>query len=423
MSKQRIETSKTPHIHLECHGDLQIRSWADSAVLLNGSDVQVTPSDKSEEKSLVDNLIIQSNDLAITVPTAATIVLAAVHGDAVAKNIVGGLSVIEAHGDVSLNNLEDVDIGTVHGDLSGRYLSGAFTIKEVMGDTSLRTVGEVTINTINGDCAIKNTEGIVQVDNVMGDLSLRNVGGDINLGQVHRDLNLRNLGGIVKVSSVNGDVRLTGGLTPGKHNIQAEGDIVLRWPENAPLNLEATAPKIRNRLNLADLVQEEGHLTGRIGDGETFLILEAKGRIILKDVQPTKEWDDFDGTEFDFDFSGLGEMINTEISSRMKDFSIRLEDNFGPEFAARMEEQAMKAAAKAEQAAAKAVQQVEKTAKQMRWQSDHSMWKPATPSTPGKSKDKEPQATEEEQLKILKMVEKGIISPDEASTLLEAIEG
>jgi hypothetical protein len=221
------------------------------------------------------------------------------------------------------------------------------------------------------------------------------------------------------VTKVKGDIRLTGGLAPGKHHLIADGDIVLRWPENAPLHLEATASKIRNRLNLSDVVEEEGHLTGRIGEGETFLILEAKGRIILKDVQPSKEWDDFDGTEFDFDFSGIGQKISTEIATRMHDFSSMMEDNFGPEFSARMEQQALNAAAKAEKAAAKAVEQVEKTAKQMRWQSDHSMWKPAAPTPPAK----EQQATAEEQLKILKMVEKGTISPDEAAALLEAIEG
>ncbi len=79
----------------------------------------------------------------------------------------------------------------------------------------------------------------------------------------------------------------------------------------------------------------------------------------------------------------------------------------------------MKTAAKAEKAAAEAMRQVEKTARQVRWQSDHSMWKPTTTATP----KKERQATEAEQLKILKMVEKGVISPEEASTLLEAIEG
>jgi hypothetical protein len=418
MSKQRFETTKAPHIHLDCSGDLRVNSWAEAAVLVRGSDCQVTKGEKKDD--LTDNLIIQSqSDLHLTVPANATLTLSPVHGDAIVKNVSGGLNLIEGMGDIVLNNLQNVDIGTVHGDLSGHNLSGDLAINEVMGDASLRNVGSVTINTVYGDCAIKNTDGAVEVQNIMGDFSLRSVHGNLDLEEIHRDINLRNLSGLVNVAHVYGDVRLTGGLIPGKHHLKADGDIVLRWPAHAPLHLEANAPKIRNRLALADVVEEEGHLTGRIGEGETFLILEANGRIILKDVQPTTEWDDFDGTEFDFDFSGFGEKIATEISSRMEELSTRLEENLGPEFAARMEEQALKAAAKAEKAAAKAMQQVEKTARQVRWQSDHPMWKPATPATPSKER----QATEAEQLKILKMVEKGIISPNEASTLLEAIEG
>lgn len=416
MSKQRIETTKAPHIHLECGGSLRVNSWAEAAVLVRGSDYQVTKGEK--EGDLSDNLIIQGqSDLNLTVPTAAILTLSPVHGDTIVKNISGGLNLIQGMGDVVLNNLQNVDLGAVHGDLSGHNLSGDLTINEVMGDASLRNIGSVTINTVYGDCAIKNTEGAVEVQNIMGDFSLRSIHGNLDLEKIHRDINLRNLSGLVNVAHVYGDVRLTGGLIPGKHYLKADGDIVLRWPAHAPLHLEATAPKIQNRLGLADVSEEEGHLTGRIGDGETFLILEANGRIILKDVQPTSEWEDFDGTEFDF--SGFGEKIATEISSRMEEFSTRLEENLGPEFAARMEEQALRAAAKAEKAAAKAMQQVEKTARQVRWQSDHPMWKPAAPPTPSKER----QATEAEQLKILKMVEKGIISPDEAGTLLEAIEG
>jgi len=419
MSKQRVETTKAPHIHLECNGDLRVNSWAESAITLRG-ECDVQGNEQGEEKALSDNLIIKSTgDLVMTVPSAATLVIAAVRGDAVVKNIDGSLQVTEANSDLVLNNVENVDIGVVHGDFSGRELSGSFAINEILGDASLRNVGEVSATSIYGDFAIKNTEGAVRVQNVMGDFSLRNIHGDVDLETVHRDINLRNLSGLVHVGQVHGDVRLTGGLVPGKHHLKANGDIVLRWPQDAPLNVEATAPKIRNRLALADVVEEEGRLTGRIGDGDTFLILEANGRIILKDVQPTNEWEDFDGTEFDFDFSGFGEKVAGLIGSRMEELSSRLEQNLGPEFAARMEEQALKAAAKAEKAAAEAMRRVEKTAKQVRWQSDHPMWKPAAPPTPAKER----QATEAEQLKILKMVEKGIISPDEASTLLEAIEG
>ena len=397
MSKQRFETTKPPHIHLDCSGDLRVNSWAEAAVLVRGSDCQVTKGEKKDD--LTDNLIIQSqSDLHLTVPANATLTLSPVHGDAVVKNVSGGLNLIEGMGDIVLNNLQNVDIGTVHGDLSGHNLSGDLAINEVMGDASLRNVGSVTINTVYGDCAIKNTDGAVEVQNIMGDFSLRSVHGNLDLEEIHRDINLRNLSGLVNVAHVYGDVRLTGGLIPGKHHLKADGDIVLRWPAHAPLHLEANAPKIRNRLALADVVEEEGHLTGRIGEGETFLILEANSRIILKDVQPTTEWDDFDGTEFDF--SDFGEKLVSGITNMV-------------------EEKTRQATAAAEEATAKAMQHFEKAARQVRWQSDHPMWKPAAPATPSKER----QATEAEQLKILKMVEKGIISPNEASTLLEAIEG
>jgi DUF4097 and DUF4098 domain-containing protein YvlB len=420
MSKQRIETIKAPHIQLEANGDLRVNSWAESAVLLLGNDLEVQGSEKTGDQVLNDNLRIQSpGDLSVTVPAAASISVSAVRGDAVVKHIGGTVEIIEANGDLSLNDVGSIELNVVHGDLSARNLSGGININEVMGDASLRNIGEVSANTIYGDFAINNTDGSVQVQNVMGDFSLRNVHGDIELETIHRDINLRNLSGLVQVNQVHGDVRLTGGLIPGKHYLKASGDIVLRWPQNAPLNIEAVAPKINNRLELVDVVKEEGRLTGRIGDGDTFLILEANGRIILKDVQPTNEWDDFDGSEFDFDFSGIGEKISGEISTRMEELSLHLEENLGPAFAAKMEEQALKAAAKAEKAAAKAMQQVEKTVRQVRWQSDHPNWKSPAPA----SSAKERQATEEEQLKILKMVEKGTITPDEASTLLEAIEG
>lgn len=420
MSKQRIETIKAPHIQLACEGDLRVNSWAESAVLIRGREVEIQDSQKAGEQALSDTLTIRgAGDLVVTVPAAASINISAVHGDVVAKNIEGAFEVAEANGDVSLNNMASIEVGVVHGDLSARNVSGAVTLNEVMGDASLRNISKIIANAIYGDFALNNTEGTVQVQSVMGDFSLRNVHGDINLETVHRDINLRNSSGLVHVAQVHGDIRLTGGLIPGKHHLKASGDIVLRWPKDAPLHVEAVAPKISNRLELLDVVEEEGRLSGRIGDGETFLILEANGRIILKDVQPTNEWEDFDGTEFDFDLSGLGEKIAGEISTRMEELSHRLEENLGPAFTAKMEEQALKAAAKAEKAAAKAMQQVEKTARQVRWQSDHPMWKSAAPPTPAKER----QATEEEQLKILKMVENGTISPDEASTLLEAIEG
>ncbi|MDX1440587.1 MAG: hypothetical protein R3284_11865, partial [Rubricoccaceae bacterium] len=123
-----------------------------------------------------------------------------------------------------------------------------------------------------------------------------------------------------------------------------------------------------------------------------------------------------------FDLSGLGERIASEVSSRMNDWSERFEREFGPEFAARIDRTSQEAAAKAERAARRA----EKAIRNVRWQTEADFWTTVshgTHQTVAKEKSKERAVTEAEQLKILRMVENGVISPEEASILLDAIEG
>lgn len=427
MSEKRIETGKAPELIVRCQGDLQVGGWAEPAVLIKGG-IFTTNVDAAETETVpVDKAlsIDSSGDLVLMVPAATVLLIEEVSGDLQVRNLDGDLSLTTAMGDVALRNLGQVTADSVHGDLAVRNLNGAFHAREIMGDASLRNVQTLKLANIFGDCAISFVNGDVQLEAIMGDLSLKTINGTIHIGTGHRDVNLRNLGNLVSIETVHGDIRLRGGLAPGKHTLNAEGDIVVRWPVAEPLTVTATAPEIVNRLPLVDVVEEEGSLTGHIGDGETFLFLKANGRIILKEGDSGKEsWDDVEGQAFDFDFavdlSGLGEHIAAEINNRMADVSAKLENQFGPEFAARMEEKARAAAAKAEKAAEQALKQAEKAAKKARWQSGQGgQWAPPTPPSPPSRKAK--QASEEEQLKILRMVENGVISPDEANDLLEAI--
>jgi len=204
------------------------------------------------------------------------------------------------------------------------------------------------------------------------------------------------------------------------------GKIVVRWPDNAPVIVEASAPAFDIRLPLEDVVEEEGTLTGHIGDGDTLLLMEAKSRIIMKEMDTFSEpWgDQFEDQidfEFDLDLSGLGERISTEINSKLGEFSSQFEEEFGVNFSADVEQRVRNAAARAERAAERAVRQAEKASKKARWQAQRDSWSnPAPASRP--SAPKEAKATEAEQLKILRMVENGVITPDEAATLLEALE-
>jgi hypothetical protein len=416
MSDQRIEAGKIPHVIITCLGNLRIHAWEKSELLIKGDDFNASQSDKG--------ISVQSKtDLRLYLPMASSMTVANVHGDTRIKGVKGLVTIAEVKGDLALRGLDDVTVATVHGDLTGRDLASTLIVEEVMGDVSLRNVHNLEVTTIAGDCSAVNASGFIKLQTVMGDVVARTVNGEVAVDACHRDVNLRNLGGLITVGVAHGDIRLRGGLTAGKHNLNAKGDIVVRWPAGTPVNLEANAPQFRNRLTLVNLVQSENYLSGRIGDGATFLILSAKGRIILKEASSGRDpWEDYPGAEFDVqvDLNGLGEHIANEINDRMTEWSTRLDQDFGPAFTTKIEETALAAAEKAEKAAEKAVRKAEKAAKKARWQMDQSTW--SKPAAPPPTQSKEKRATEEEQLKVLRMVEKGIISPEEANSLLEAIE-
>lgn len=417
MGQEQFSTGKAPQISIaECHGNLVIRSWSEPAVLVNGNDYEANEIDEGLS-------IIARGDLKLMVPTLADLSIASVAGDVAIKNVDGAVSLVDAARDVVVSGLDTVKINTIRGDLSAKNIDGVVSVELVEGDAVLRNVGEVIITTVQGDVSLHNVNGSVQLEQVQGDLALRTINGDVAVTQGQRDAALRNLGGRNSLKRIQGDIRLYGGLASGEHSFNAEGDIVVRWPTGAPLELVATAPKIVNRLHFDKVVETGDNLTGHIGDGQTTVKLTAGGRIELKEtpiVDNRWESEGFGETGFDFDFgvdlAGLGERISREVSEHVSRITADIESKFGPEFTRRWEEKIMRkaerAAEKAERAAEKARRRAERSMRQ------HGRWSP--PPRPSAPKRK---ATSEEQLKILRMVEKGIITPDEANTLLEALEG
>ena len=419
MAKERIVTGKAPVILVTCPGDLKVKGWMEPSVMVKGSDFEVTETEKAWNLDL-------DGDAVLFVPDATSLTVVKVAGDLAIRNLEGPLVVSEAAGDVSLRTVSSADLGAVHGDLSVRSLGGALEIAELMGDASLRSIGELTAETIYGDLAVRNVERSVEVSVIAGDVGLGAVGGDVSLMKVHGDASLRNIGGICQLPETSGDIRLRDGLVGGKHLFVANGKIVVRWPSDTPVAIDATAPAFDIHLPLEDVVEENGTLTGHIGDGDTLLRMEAKKRIIMKEMDTFSEpWgdqlEDQIDFEFDLDLSGLGDRISSEISSRFGELSNHFGEEFEANFTADIEQRMRDAASRAERAAERAMRQAEKASKKARWQAQSDSWSnPAPPSRP--SAPKEAKATEAEQLKILRMVENGVITPDEAATLLEALE-
>lgn len=424
MTQERFETGKTPQVSVAaCNGDLVVKSWADSAVLVKGDQYEANQTEAALS-------IVSRDKLQLWLPTGATLAVEQTKGDLVIKHVVGDLSIGEVEGDVVLVGLGQVKIQTVHGDLSAKNIEGHLGAGVVHGDTAVRGVHTLSLNTVHGDCAIRFVNGGVQLGEVAGDIAVRTVNEAVKISHCHRDVNLQNLGGQVTVDRAEGDVRLHGGLSATDHAIMAEGDIVLRWPLDAPLNLVANSSRIANRLPLDKAVEGQDNLTGRIGDGGTNLTLTANGRIILKEADMVREeWeqDRAEAMEFDFafDFDKLAKQINEKVSRVTAELENKIRTRFGPDFTSEMAEKIARktemAAAKAEQAAEKIRRQAEGRSSKMYYRSDGPR-PPAPPTPPAPPAAKKKKASSEEQLKILQMVEKGVISPVEAATLLEALE-
>ena len=412
MNQEKIFTGKAPQINIRtCNGDLVVRTWAETAVSLSGANFNIN---EAEEKLTIDS----EDALKLTIPLHSSLFVSYVNGDVAIKLLEGDVELVEINGDVVLSGLNNVNIQTLNADLSAKNLNGDLTLDTVHGDASLRNIGGLTVQTIHGDLSARNVNGNVQVHQSHGDLSLRTVNGDVTVENGQRDINLHNLGGFVSVQGIRGDIRLTGGLCQGDHTFTAERDIIVRWPISSPLNVTATAPSIKNRLPLEKVTEMENTLIGRLGDGETNASFTANGRIIFKegDIVDQKWGDDaVYSADFDFDFANLGSQITQQISEQVSQISQRLESKLGPEFTQSMAE---KITRKVEQA----TQRAEQAAERARQRAERQRPRGPRPGRPAAPPEPKQQASGEEQLKILKMVEQGIISPSDAATLLEALE-
>ncbi|MFO7538309.1 MAG: DUF4097 family beta strand repeat-containing protein [Chloroflexota bacterium] len=419
MAYETFDTIKAPHIILkECDGAVVIRSSSGNSLRLKGDDYTIDPQD--------DQFTIKSTgDLKLYVPTNSTITAGAITGELVIKNISGAIQLDEVNGEAVLRGISSVQATAVHGSLTIKNCDGPLHIAQIYGDAYLRNVGDVTIEQVNGDLSGRNINGDVSINSAQGDVALRTVNGRVAVNTCYRDVNLRNLGGQLNLAKVQGDVRLFDSLPNGDHTIVAQGDIVLRWPPDAPLTLIVQADEITNDLPLENMVEKEGMLTGQLGDnGKTTLSLTAR-RAILRPMRSSHSHWHMDGEEFDFNFDfnmdleKLGEQISAQVTEQVTKATAHFEDKFGGDFAQKTAE---KWARKVEQAAERAERAAEKARRRAEQQmsADYMDRRRRTSVAPAPPKAKE--VNPEEQLKILQMVEKGLISPEEATMLLDALE-
>jgi hypothetical protein len=363
-----VSAGRTPKIIIDnIGGDLSLVGWEGDDILLKGDDDEMRVKVHGEEV-----IISCEDDLSLRVPKAASVFI---------KNISGDASIRGLMGDIELKNIE--------------------------GDLSIRDVNSVAIDTIQSDFSLRGAKGNLSVKSAHSDVSIREVDGNVSLESIADDLALRDVRGNIS-ANVAEDVVFYLNPQAGKaYAVTAGDDILLVMPPKANATLTLNADEIDVEWKG---VPNEEDATSRVitlGDGSAAVNLSAGG-----DIRVTYQSDAGDTAE-DFgnfagigmDWSGFGERISRQVEQATR----------------RATKQANEAVRRAADASRRFEEGVERRAKAKlnvgvgRWNWDLS---PKGVPMPPKS-----QASDEERMAILKMLQDKKITAEEAEQLLASLEG
>jgi SHOCT-like domain len=271
----------------------------------------------------------------------------------------------------------------------------------------LHDVGPTAIKAVQGDLSLRDADGDVQVEVVRGDAKLKHVAGSVAINKVAGDLVASDLGGGLAINMVGGDASLQTSLVTGQvYALKTGGDIIFRVEGGGGQFALNCKGDLRVRLPMTNWAGNDRSATGTYGDGSAQVTLMANGDLL---VLPATT-----GTSFDPDV--LSEQVEAMIESAMSQFETQmsqvqhdLEQRFG-----KFDKQAEKAAERAARSAERAKRRAERAASS--W--GFTVGRPPVPPTP----PSEP-VSDQERLLILKMVEEGKITADQAAQLLAALEG
>lgn len=390
------------------------------------------------------------------------------------------LSVLE--GDVNLRGVGELRLGQVEGDV---IVSGGGTVRAegyLNDDVVLRDVGAVELDEVNGDLVVREADslsvnhaeddvvaqsigGAVRLTEARGDVTLRGIDGAVEIARIHGDLSARALHGDLLVTRVDGDAILNMAFREGcRYRVTGEREIAVRFPEEtaARFVIQASRWVFPSGGAFQSESEEEGRAVIVVGEGGPDVFLSTDGEVVLG--RPVVQWE--------FDFQDVGRQVETwteEFGRRMQQLGdeVRrrvdlerigveveqaisnvgrlvetrlqeIEERWGAadlEHAEDYEEDADRAVdwerigRKVEDAARRSVSKVranlQRLGERLRKRVDAGEGEARIDIeiTEEPIPDNATDTLDEERLTVLRMVEEGRLTSDEAAALLDALEG
>ncbi|MGD8554071.1 MAG: hypothetical protein PVJ07_09930 [Anaerolineales bacterium] len=299
-----------------------------------------------------------------------------------------------------------ISVETVGGDLRALGLQAALEIKSLGGDLRLQRVGPVTVEQVGGDAKVRK---------VAGDFAMNFCGGDATIEKVSGEVKIQGQGGDLRLRRVDGDVQASAGgdawldLSPQagtRASVSVGGDLALFLPAHASANILLQAGgDVQVRGMPTPMVAVEG-VRIQLGEGEAELALSAGGDAWLQAGEAAA-----DDMQFD-----LGEEISARVTSHLSEIA----DRFGSWGAKISSVDHDRIGRHVRRSVKRAVRRSSRAGKRFRL--DFETGPGSRFSRSGRSAAGGG-ATESERMAVLKMLEQGKLTGEQADSLLRALEG
>ncbi|MBN1264830.1 MAG: hypothetical protein JXA25_05005 [Anaerolineales bacterium] len=304
-----------------------------------------------------------------------------------------------------------LQIESIGGDGRVTGVKGAVTIGTVGGDLTLRRVRSAEVQRVGGDADMRRIEQALKIAWVGGDAFVERTAGEISIESIGGDLKMRRCLAAVQASA-GGDIQLDIDIPPGSTSeFRAGGDLVCTLPELVSAKVQLLAGGELHLSGQPETALEDGEAEIVIGSGEANLKLQSGGDLMMKVGREVNGANTILGADFMSDLDASLEEADRRIAEAEArlgavglGFSIEETDRIGSEVR----------------------RAVTRALRHKRHSGVHGRSKDAGhrikvsmdfPSQHGN------EPTEEEKMSILKMVEAGTISIEEADMLLQALEG
>lgn len=430
MFEQIIETSASPHITVtEARKNLKVQGTKTQQVVIH---VDGEAEDLNLEQEGETLTISAQEDCKITCPAGSTLTLQTVYGNVKVADISGTLALDTIKGNLSLQDVGPTELGEVSGNLNARDVAGSLQGSTVTGNAKVYDVeGGLRLDQVNGNLRAHDIDGDLQSTSVNGNAQASDVKGQCTIERVGGNFTATDVEGSVMAEQIGGNGRLAPDLAPGAtYRVSAGGNLTIHLPEDASASLSLRAGGgVRSRIADLELEAANGEMKGTLGAGEATLEAQAGGTINLKGAAPAGF-----GAPGDFAFDmgfmenleQIGPMVEARVNEAMAEMEIRLDQGLGNLDSEKIRLKIERVAEKSARAAERAAEQVRRTAEReaqkahMRAERAQRRWDRAS----GKKVQPRPEpASQEEQLRILRMVEEGKITPEQAADLLAAMSG